>query len=333
MAKKSKPVKRPKFRVYSRFCSFMEKQFASKNVPEHLRGLKGWDVLREMVNHGGFLSPINKLIMSAEAAWEDSGMHALFVEQKDIDALLKGKYSLNKLPALFTPYKSFALCLPAEFSVEGIKPGGGVLVSTYPDMADYDKVLRTALEKVGVEGVEPPEEQRQQGSNIMTMTYLGADNAHVVLSYYGEQLESLFNSKNFAEYKQHSNSLSISSPLDMDLDEGEQKLQYTLVKLVLSISIFAMAKPDSIVSGFPKAKGFVLDGTIGDGVSSSSLTASFKRRSVTEHYRSWFLRQLSHEKYYQGEFKNLAPNTRFVFVEDTVVNSKVNPKHLDIVKK
>jgi hypothetical protein len=284
VAKKSKSIKRSKFRVYSRFYSAIEKQFASKNVPAHLKNLKGWAALRELVSYNGdMISPINKLIMSAEVNWENSGMNALFVEQKDINALLKGKYSLNKLPEVFTPYKAFTLCLPAEFEVKGVKPGGGVLISTYPDMNDYNETLKEALNKVGIDGIELPEEQRQQGSNIMTMTYRGADGAEAVLSYFGEQLESLFKSKSFAEYKSHSNSIELASPMDMELDEGEKEFQYTLVKLVLSISIFAMAKPDAIVNGFPKVKGFTLDNSVGDGVSSSSLSASFKKTSPSEH--------------------------------------------------
>ena len=42
------------------------------------------------------------MIMTAEVNWDKSGNNAIFVQPKDVDALLKGKYSLNKLPELFT---------------------------------------------------------------------------------------------------------------------------------------------------------------------------------------------------------------------------------------
>ena len=94
-----------------------------------------------------------------------------------------------------------------------------------------------------------------------------------------------------------------------------------------------MAKSGSIVDGFPKVKGFTLDNPVSDGVKSHSLNTSFSTGNGTrpgEHHRTWFIRQLSHEKYYQGEFSDYIPNSRFVFVEDALVNSNVKPKHVDI---
>jgi hypothetical protein len=333
MAKKSKPIKRSKFRVYTRVCCAIERKFATKGIPACFKNLKGWSAIRELMKYYGhqLKSPMNTIAMTAEVNWEKSGMNALFVEQKDIDALLKGKYSLNKLPKVFTPYKAFALCLPAEFEVKGIKPGG-VLISTYPDMDDFENTIKEMIDKIGVNGIDPPEEQRQYGTNIMTITYSDIEGRTTVLNYHSEQLERLFKSKDFAEYRSYLFPFESKSPMGEELDENEVELQYVLVKLVLSISVFAMTKPDAILSGFPKVKGFALDGAIEEGVSSSSLSAGFKKSRPSEHYRSWYIRQLSHEKYYQGEYKNYPPNSRFVFVEDTVVNSKVNPKHLNGVE-
>jgi len=328
MARKNKPTKRAKFRVYSRFCSLIEKSMASSRVPPEMRNLKGWQALRAISKmNDEFASPINKLIMSAEVNWESTGSHALFVQQRDIDALLDGKYSLNKLPEMFTPYKAFTLCLPAEFEVKGIKPGG-VLVSTYPDMSDYNACLQTVFAHLDMEGVAPPD-GLQQGSDIMTISYMDSDGAHSVLSYYGRELETIFKAKSFAEYKKSIYDVEGITQTEANLSDDEKELQYVLIKLIVSLSIFAMTKTNAIVDGFPKVKGFVMDHPFGEKVQSTSLTTPFKTRSVSEHHRSWFIRQLSHEKYYQGDYANWAPNSRFVFVEDTVVNSKIHPKHLE----
>jgi len=127
VSKNKKGSARNKFRVYSRFCTLIEKSMASSRAPKELRGKKGWEALKETAClYPEIISPMNNLILSAEVQWEKNGMNALFVLQKDIDALLKGKYSLNKLPAMFTPYKAFTICLPAEFQVNGIKPGASL---------------------------------------------------------------------------------------------------------------------------------------------------------------------------------------------------------------
>jgi len=197
-------------------------------------------------------------------------------------------------------------------------------------MVDYRACLRDVFKRLDSPLVNAPDDDSAD-KNIMIIAYMGKDGSHSVLSYFGEQLMDIFQSKSFSEYRTHTHDLKVIGRTESALNEDENELQYTLIKLIVSLSIFAMAKEDAIADGFPKVKGFVLSNAIGDGVVSSSLNTSFKKgthASPDEHYRSWFIRQLSHQKYYQGEHASLPANSRFVFVEDALVNSKAAPKHI-----
>lgn len=331
----SRKVNKPnKYRVYKRFGSDIEAAMCSKKVEPHLRGHKGWEVIKVARKyHSELASPLNNMIMSAEVNWDKCGNNAIFVQPKDVNALLKGKYTLNKLPDFFTPYPAFTLCLPASFEVNGIKPSG-VLVSVHPEYDSFKACMREMLTLIGAPIIEP--EQQEEGiRNIMTIAYTEPGGAHCAMSYHGEQLTAIFNANNFKEYLALINDAEMISACEVRLNEAENELQYTLIKLIVGLSVFCMAKRAAMVDGFPQVKSFVLDRPFGDSVKSYTLNTSFSSGNGTrpgEHHRSWFIRQLSHEKYYQGENANLMPNSRFVFVDDTVVNAKINPKHLRINK-
>jgi hypothetical protein len=335
VAKNKKIAKRSKFKMYTRFSSMIEKGLANKRamVPDDIRSYKGWDAIKLMYSMSDEANtPINALIIAAESRWETTGMNALFLRQVDVDALMNGKYTINKLPKLLTPFPSFTLCLPSEFEVRGIKPGG-VLVSTYPDMDTFAESSRQAYRNIGINDCHMGSPQ-QQGDNILTLTYMDKDGAHNVMSYLGEQLEAVMKARSYKEFKGLVTDFKDKSRLDSDLSDAEKELHYVLLKIIVSLSVYAMAREDAIVDGFPKVKGFALDKTLEHGVKSSSLTASFKKRaSPQDVYRTWFIRQLSHEKYYQGEYANWQPNSRFVFVEDTLVNSSASPKSLNLQKE
>tara|TARA_R110001583_G_scaffold174017_14_gene328283 strand:+ start:561 stop:1568 length:1008 start_codon:yes stop_codon:yes gene_type:complete len=329
----NRKVSKPnKYRVYKRFGSDIEAAMESKKLDPHLRGHKGWDAIKAVRRfQNEITSPLNNMIMSAEVHWDRCGNNAIFIQPKDVDALLKGKYSLNKLPQFFTPYPAFTLCLPASFEVNGIKPSG-VLVSVHPQYDSFTTCMREMFVLIGAPVLEPAPQQ-QEIRNIMTVAYTVPDGAHCAMSYHGEQLAAIFSAKNFKEYLSLIDDAELIGATEAKLSVEENELQYKLIKLIVGMSVFCMAKSGSIVDGFPKVKGFTLDNPVSDGVKSHSLNTSFSTGNGTrpgEHHRTWFIRQLSHEKYYQGEFSDYIPNSRFVFVEDALVNSNVKPKHVDI---
>lgn len=334
MARNQKTVRRSKYRVYTRFyTNIVDAIIKNKggNQPQ-LRNARGWAALKGVVEAGvlpirELMAPINCSILAAEAQWERSDLPAIFVQQKDVTNMMSGKFTINKLPELLTPFKAFTLCLPADFSIKGIKPGG-VLVATYPDEHNYADCLKQTLGKLklGDDFIHPPQDVK----NIMTLAYTAPDGGHCVASHHGENLVTILNSKNFTEFKSLVKPIKNMNWYDSELNDDEMELQYAIFKLVLSISVYTMAKENAIKEGFPPVKGFVLDRPFGEEVTSYSLMTSFQQHaSPKEHYRSWHIRQLVHEKFYQGEYATLPPNTRFVFVDDAIVNGKSSPKYID----
>jgi hypothetical protein len=105
---------------------------------------------------------------------------------------------------------------------------------------------------------------------------------------------------------------------------------YHAARLIMGISAFCQYRTDALQPGFPKVK-FSLPQQSERPAASHLLTpsdASGSGASRDEHYRSWFLRQLCHEKYYQGEHANLKRGSRWVFVSDTLVNSNKLPENI-----
>ena len=53
-----------------------------------------------------------------------------------------------------------------------------------------------------------------------------------------------------------------------------------------------------------------------------------QKASPTGHWRSFHYRQLMHERYYQGEYKDWKPGSRIVFVRESFVGEEVTPETL-----
>lgn len=59
---------------------------------------------------------------------------------------------------------------------------------------------------------------------------------------------------------------------------------------------------------------------------SSTLSEEPFSSSTSSHYRSWHIRQLRDDRYYQNEYKDLKPGSRLVFVKDSFINRDISPK-------
>ena len=108
-------------------------------------------------------------------------------------------------------------------------------------------------------------------------------------------------------------------------------IQYAVYRLLACLSIYLSATESiylkkglpgshlssiSMVDRLTRPQAYILNQT--DTIKKSSGS------SPEEHYRIFHFRNLRAEKFYQGEYKHLPQGSRWVFVKDSLVNSKAN---------
>jgi hypothetical protein len=102
------------------------------------------------------------------------------------------------------------------------------------------------------------------------------------------------------------------------------------VKLAISTLLYIHSMPNRVVKGLPSynKKDFPHQINLENNIYTVSMPKTTKNQQVgkSEHYRKWSFRQLTHPKYYKGEFKNDTIGSRVVFVQDCIVNRVINPK-------
>jgi hypothetical protein len=338
VAKNSKkPKKSQKYRVYS-LSSTKLKKMMDKQVKE-FRSLDKWPtVLSASKMHPFLLEPTITNIHFAELQWERQGRNALFINLDDIRSIERGKCNVKFMPDNFLPFKSFMLCLPAGYEACGIRPTG-VLVTSFDSAEESLQNMESACKEIdpGGEPISYDEIiKHKKGVSISYRALNEEDYTNITL--FDRDLEAVINCGSFAEYLElrtnaknyqvngitSSKKFNDGASCTEGLTVNEKQMQYTIFKLIMSLSMYVKAKPESLVDGFPLKGGFSLSEPFSEPVRSKTVNASSKHKnSPEEHHRGWFIRQLVAECYYRGEYKDLEPGSRMVFVDETTVNLKV----------
>jgi hypothetical protein len=273
-------------------------------------------------------------ILYGEQVRESTGNHAVFLSESDTERLLRGKYTLDTLPVDLFPYPAFTVCFPSSFEVHG-KKLPGAQVSFVSDKTSFLENAEDLLRKL------PDAQFFSKGKaadvayheNELTISYVDhGDEDHTFLTYRGDTLLQVINSDNFKEFKKKTTSFTDRWLRAEKLDDKELERQYVILRAVLGMCVYIKARPQALQDGFPKARNFSLSEPFGVPTRSMNLNlgnVAPSKSSPNEHYRSWHIRQLSHERYYQNEHKDLAPGSRLVFVSDTMVNSTATVKNIE----
>ena len=324
MAKKAK--KNQKYRIYPMHSAQIKRTLDKQS--REFKPMGKWESLQRIFKHQPVLQNTTTAnIHVAELQWESQGRNALFLNLDDIRTIERGCCKVKFVPDNFLPFKSFMLCLPAGYEAHGIRPTG-LLITSFDSQKERVQNINNCRLKIDPESpVVLDNAIKYQGKGI-SIAYRGThEKEFTTLDLYGEDLESMVNSKTFSDFvtvyekmSGHAVNYFSQSPLTT----SERQLQYTLFKLVMSLSMYIKAKPDVLTEGFPVKGGFSLSEPFSEPVRSLTINVSSKHRdSPEEHHRGWFIRQLVAECYYRGEYKDLEPGSRMVFVDETPVHLKV----------
>jgi hypothetical protein len=321
VAKKSKKTKKSqRYRVYPMSSNRVVRDYG-KYTPLPKKSSK-WTVVGELMKgssqfqHSGWVDSFK-----SEFLWETEGKNAIFLNLDDINTITRGKCSVKFIPDKLLPFKSFMICLPAEYEVFGERPSG-ILVNSFDSQSEWSRDVNKFYRGVFPESDQVGHDGNDGWGKGITITYkdrCGKKGASLRL--HDKDLDLAINSNSFSEFLC---AYGDNGGVDTGFTQGELKIQYTLFKLVLSLSMYIKAKPEALADGFPANGGFSLSERFPEPVRGSTVNLSTKHNPPPEeHHRGWFIRQLVAECYYRGEYKDLEPGSRMVFVDETTVNLKV----------
>jgi hypothetical protein len=323
VAKKSKKTKKSQgYRVYKMLSNSI-KRTLDKSVPS-LKSVEKWPGLGIGTTYMNSLNdPAYFDSFRSEFLWETEGRNAIFLKQDDIETIERGKCNVKFMPDNFLPFKSFMLCLPSEYEVLGTIISG-VLISSFDSCAQWDSDAKNFSQKVfsGLGEIPPTPSIQPDKNKGVSILYLEKGSPTATnFTLYGKDLELAINSTSFTEFDKI---LNVGAFAELGFTKAEREVQYIVFKLILSLAMYIKAQPESLTDGFPVKGGFSLSEPFSGPVSGKTMKVSTKHKnSPEEHHRGWFIRQLVAECYYRGEYKDLEPGSRMVFVDETTVNLKV----------
>jgi hypothetical protein len=265
-----------------------------------------------------------------------SPRHTIFIESsKTIDSLLRGKYTMKSFSPTIVPYEEFMICLPANTIISGMAIDG-LLVNFYKNQ-DMPPATLEFIELIGLNNPHKNEDIFERDTFSLKITYsIKGEKEKGGITLNKKYLDFFIQSKDAKEFRERSilegNILS-GGELVTDVNDDYGDVAYGLLSLLIPFLIYIKAKPNALRQGLPTTN-IRFDGVIdSSGENKSLFTGEHTWRSVDEHTRSWFIRQLNHEKYYKGEHENTLPGSRFVFVSETTVNMGENIEHIEENKK
>lgn len=332
---------------YNTYSMLMERITRLANKTMKKRGAKKKMSMQQMVQfmyheEPSMVKSMDFQIMGEELFWMNNGCNVIFPEDiKVLDRIKAGKYDLTNHKGFQMPHESFMLAFPKGYEIAGV-PAKGCLVTWMRHIDRYDQLHLPMAEYAGLD------------KGTLRPTYDPKDTAEILLSptaavnYIGEhdglgdsgqppfcrsifpqsKVPSLLKCRDIKDYREIMKSIANKdNDHEYDLNEDETQYQFELFKLLASISVYTSAFGQALESGFPGKRPKFLEGKDMPKFNDLTLSAGGKQ-SPHSHYRSWHIRQLNHAKYYQGEYEQMEPGSRMVFVRESFVGQDVNAETL-----
>lgn len=275
-------------------------------------------------------------IMAEELFLKAHGSQVIFPESPLVlDNLLKARYVLESSVGFDLPFEAFILAPPRGYAYHGIQIPS-LMVNWIVGDGFKDEVLRPFLRylKVPDEKVSFSELPRD---GILSLVYRDKSGECSRTVIYGQDIPVLLNAKTPEQYRMAMISQGLIQS-EEDLSEADRDIQFYSLKLVAALGVYHVAtRGKKLRTGFPTPQAPRLEGRRPDQqvapvtlINSTPPQANEAEIDGVEigraaHYRSWHFRQLRAERFYQGEYAEYAPGTRYVFVESAMVGVEAAP--------
>lgn len=275
-----------------------------------------------LVNQKSMYQTLDIVMMMEEWHWLQN-KEVIFPENKTLlNRLLKATSRIKDPERLFREEQSFMLALPKDFKINDL-PATGVLV-TVCEWENRKKMLRGFFDWLNLEN---PGMKRTDSRMTVCITYQHPGD--VSNMYYRAiipvpYMQKLLSAKTGEQYWQILGNFEESDNKGFHgLTFDQAAYQQTLVKLILAILLYKKTSPQALVSGYPikNKRPPKMDKVISKSYHGLTLSMPHQEHDAPSfHYRSWTFRQLFAARYYQGEYQQMEPGSRVVFVRDTFVN-------------
>lgn len=313
--------------TYPLMMSKCERMMLRNHVLKINKKQRGMDSLKEairylLVNEKAMYQTIDIVMMMEEWHWLQN-KQVIFPENKTLlNRLLKATSRIKDPERLFKDEQSFMLALPKDFKI-GSLPATGVLVT----------VCRWDNRKIMLKGffdwlnLDNPGMKKTDSRMTVCITYQHPGD--VSNMYYRAiipipYMQKLLSAETGEEYWKILGNFEASPNKGYhDLTFDQAAYQQTLVKLILAILLYKKTSPQALVSGYPvkNKRPPKMDKIVTKNYQGLTLSMPHQEHDGPSfHYRSWTFRQLFDKRYYQGEYQNMEPGSRIVFVRDTFVN-------------
>lgn len=283
------------------------------------------------------------LLQTLNVEWHyfKEGTPAIFPESKDLmDKLLNAKYLFKDDFSLSFPFNTFQVAIPRGLEINGVKiPPFTVMQGPYAELSDKMSNF-LAESEIEYDDSNLDAEAIKKNEDFLFIS-VGTQILPGINRFYQmpqKVFSQVVGSKNVNQYVDIMNAALekqyIASDISIDKFEVNEtsSIEFGILKIIAVLSIYLSAT-DSIYlkKGLPgthlvsinmldklnKPTPYILKQT-------DALKKLSNKNSPEEHYRICHLRNLRSPKYYKGEYSHLPLGSRWIFVSDSLVNSKSN---------
>ena len=264
-----------------------------------------------------------------EKFWMNNDKTVVYpLDAEVLDRITNGKYSVSYPEGVIPFANTFILNFPVGYKIAG-QPATSVLVHFGVGEDLIKKCITPLLAELDLEGVEEyriADEENSQ-AQIMDFIYTRPASKKGEFPLYREHIPWRHIGDVLQDKKVGTDPLHGKSELILPLNEEEREYRFGLIRLIVAMMVYVQAAEGVLQNGFPGQaqvfKGgqyFKVQGAKELTLGGTPKNAPPNKKGV--HYRSWHIRQLRDDRYYQGEWAGKPKGTRFVFVSDTYVGDE-----------
>lgn len=323
------------YHVYSSLINNTHKMMR-KMLPKKQRDSK-IAALQTLVEHNPeILQTLDFTIFCEEWSWMQEGRQALFPKDAAVlDRLMGADFETRELSALEMPFSSFVLAMPKGYEVEGIEMPSCLV--TWGIFGQYGAERMDPLtSKMGLDGLQHEYPEAIKDEYAVQIVYRDAtrkpDLVYARCSLSTSQFHSLLKCNNLDDFRDQAGSYSDSNLRQIiENDPRDLVIQYHMLKLIIAIAIFNQATEGVHLRPGMPGNNVKMLGRLPD---EKSVAATLSMPEIPKessspdaHYRRWHFRQLSHERYYQGEHAGKPRGSRWTFVRDAYIGASSESAH------
>jgi hypothetical protein len=326
-------VKKSLYELYPRVTDFMVNQL-KKLMPKSETRRTDADVVREVIRQiPMMMNSLDFLIMTEELYWIKNGGEVIFPESDVVlNNCFKSKFSISTSHGFELPFDSFMLAMPNGYTFMGTKLPA-LFVNFYDYHNSIDDIIYPFCDWAKIRRPDNvAKEDVPIGSRAISISYRDPETnmGYVRLLVGEEKIPDLLGAENIETFSKimgrFNNIIGVIEPSTDDLE-----IQFKAIKLVAALGVYNLATHgDRLKKGFPGQSMPRMNFKNPDlrmslNTLSSKLPSQLEKSSPDAHYRTWHIRQLRDERFYKGDHEKEIPGSRFVFVSDAVIGTKVSP--------